>query len=356
MKILSLSIDPKILNSKESAHKRQLDYASRLEKMQIIVPAEADSHQSPAHNLDIFGIGGIKPFALLKIYFLASNLIRKDRPQVISVQDQYYLALVAWALAKKYKIGFELQVHGFEKLLGIRAFIFKFVVKRANAIRTVSLRFKNILLEKYKLSEEKITVVPIQVSNKKPSGLSSIKGDKFIFLSVGRFVPIKRFDLLIKAYTDIYKQIPKSELWIAGEGAERGRLEELIVNNNLGEKIRLLGWQDDLNSVYSQTSCFVLCSDQEGWGMSVIEASHFGLPVIMTDVGLAGEIVIDNESGLVIPINDSQALGRAMLRIYQDSDLRERLIEGIGIALKKLPSEEETLNIYLSSWGKARLM
>jgi glycosyltransferase involved in cell wall biosynthesis len=351
MKVLSLSLDKKILELDSSVLKRHISYANKLHKLSVIVPGPKDSHSSPVDKLEIFGIGGNKIFSLLKIYFLSSNLIRRDRPDVITVQDQYFLALVACRLARKYKIGWELQVHGFEKMSWFRALVFKHVIKRANAIRTVSLRFKNVIVESYKIAEEKITVVPIQV----PAVRGQVTDDigKFVFLGVGRFVPVKRFDLMIKAFAEIQEKIPDAELWIAGEGPERGRLEAVIAGNNLGEKARLLGWQEDLSYAYNQASCFVLCSESEGWGMAIVEAMHYSLPIVMTDVGLAGEVVVNDESGLVVPVGDRKALGEAMLRVFQDNLLRERLIIGVKSALQKLPNEEETFELYKISWQKA---
>jgi len=70
----------------------------------------------------------------------------------------------------------------------------------------------------------------------------------------------------------------------------------------------------------------------------------------MTDVGLAGEVIKDDESGIVIPVGDQKALENAMIKLIKDRDLRKKLGEGAREAIKKLPTKEETLALYKKSW------
>ena len=134
----------------------------------------------------------------------------------------------------------------------------------------------------------------------------------------------------------------------------RARKKKIGIKNlKLQNYIKLLGWQSNPEEFYSQADAFLLTSDYEGWGMAVIEAASYGLPIIMTDVGCAGELVKDGESGIVIPINDQAKLEEAMIRIIKDNNLRKKLAEGAFSALKKLPSKEETMALYKQSWEKA---
>lgn len=353
MKILNFSLDKKILEPKSAAAKRVIGYGERLDNLRILVPAGQDTAVEPHDKLGIYGIGGNKLLVFFKIYFLAGNLIRQDRPDVITVQDQYYLAGLAWWLSKRFKVAWEIQVHGFEKMAGFRARLFQFIVRRADSVRTVSERFKRILVNEYGVKEKLVTVVPVSVARNVKRETLKGKKDCFIFLGVGRLVPVKRFDVLIKAFARIKDNVDGAELWIAGEGEERGELERIINEEELGESVKLLGWQDDLGPIYEQAAGFVLSSDAEGYGLAVIEAMQHGLPVVMTDVGLADEIVINEESGLVVPVNDIPALAQAMQRIYDSSELREKLVQGSKQALTKLPDEEETWDLYVQSWEKA---
>jgi len=91
----------------------------------------------------------------------------------------------------------------------------------------------------------------------------------------------------------------------------------------------------------------------------VIEAAHYGLPIIMTDVGCAGEVIRNPSissgqgSGIVIPVGDKKALEKTMIKLIEDKELRERLGDNAKKAILKLPNKEETLNLYKKSWKAA---
>jgi len=99
----------------------------------------------------------------------------------------------------------------------------------------------------------------------------------------------------------VVEKYSQAELWIVGDGKQRQALKH-EVETRLIASVKFQGWQDDLDKFYNQADAFLLTSNSEGWGMVVVEAASFGLPIIMTDVGLAGEVIKDGESGIVIPV------------------------------------------------------
>ena len=146
----------------------------------------------------------------------------------------------------------------------------------------------------------------------------------------------------------------KIELWIVGDGPEKSNLKYQISKLKLENNVKLLGWQNNPEEFYSQADAFLLTSNYEGWGMVAVEAANYGLPVIMTDVGCAGELIENEKSGLIVPVNNQIKLEEAMVRIIKDDSLRKKLAEGALSATKKLPSKEETLSLYKQSWEKVR--
>ncbi|MEK9184817.1 MAG: GtrA family protein, partial [Patescibacteria group bacterium] len=110
--------------------------------------------------------------------------------------------------------------------------------------------------------------------------------------------------------------------------------------------------QNDVGNYYSQADVFLLTSNSEGWGLVVIEAATYGLPIIMTDVGCAGEVIVNGESGIIIPIGDKKALVRNMKRIIEDQELREKLGANAKLVVQSLPSKEETFELYKESWER----
>jgi len=278
------------------------------------------------------------------------------------------LAFIGYLLKKKFKIGLEIQIHGFEKFKGLRKLIAMFVLPRANAVRAVSQRVKNQLIKEFGVKENKITVVPIYSEIPTDSPLLRGRergGGNFIFLTVGRLVPIKNINLQIEAISEVVKTYPKTELWVIGDGPEKEKLKLEITrlqcklasgqaNSKLEDEIKLFGYKNNLEEFYNNADCFLLTSDYEGWGLVVIEAASFGLPIIMTDVGCAGEVIKNNESGLIIPIGDKEKLVENMIRLVDDKNLRDKLGENAQRAVEKLPDKEKTLKLYKKSWEKAR--
>lgn len=355
MKILSLGLDNSVLNKKSALAGRIIEYGELVDQYVVIVPGGAEEKIQLSEKAIAYGSGGKNKLRqFFKIYKLAKNLLKDNKYDVITVQDQYYLALIGSFLAKKFKIGLEIQVHGFEKYYGLRKIVANYVLPRTNAVRCVSQRLKKQLIDKFKINENKITVVPIFVETKIAGRKKEEKNDKFIFLTISRLVPVKNIGLQIEVIQEITKKYSKVELLIIGDGPQKNNYELQIKNYQLEKNVKLLGWRDDLDRYYKQAGAFLLTSGAEGWGMVVIEAAGYGLPIIMTNVGCAGEVIKNNESGLIIPVDDKEKLILAMLRIIEDEELRKKLGDNARKAVLNLPTKEQTLNLYKESWVKAK--
>ena len=358
MRILSIGLDNSVLDKNSPLAMRIVEYGNLVEKYIVIVPSKKYKEivLSGQANAIGAGVGNNKIAALFKIYKIAKMLLFKEKYSIITVQDQYYLALVGLSLARKFRIGLEIQVHGFEKYSGLRKLIAKFVIPRANAVRTVSQRLKKRMISEFGVKEEKITVVPIfsdiryRISD---IGYNNKVKDKFIFLTVGRLVPVKNVEMQIRVMSEAIKQYPNVELWIIGEGPERKNYKLQITNYKLQDNVKLFGWQDDLEKFYSQADVFLLTSNHEGWGMAIIEAASCGLPIIMTDVGCAGEVIKNGESGIVISVSRQEELENAMIRLIKNEELRKKFGNNAQQVVMNLPTKEETLKLYKQSWGEA---
>jgi len=365
MKILNLSLDKSILDKNSKAARRIVEYGDLADSYIVVIPDKDYKEIRLSEKVFVYGSGGgNKIFQLINVYRLAKKLLRRGGDDIISVQDPYYLGFIATKLAKKFGLGLEVQIHGFEKYSGLRKIIADFAIPRASAIRCVSQRLKRQLMRNFGVKEEKITVAPIcsnlksKISNLKSKNTES--DTKFIFLTVGRLVAVKNINLQIRAMAKLVEsekskvESKKIELWIVGDGPEKSNLKSKISKLKLENNVKLLGWQNNPEEFYSQADAFLLTSDYEGWGMVIIEAARYGLPVIMTDVGCAGELIENEKSGLIVPVNNQIKLEEAMVRIIKDDSLRKKLAEGALSATKNLPNKEETLALYKQSWEKAR--
>ena len=142
---------------------------------------------------------------------------------------------------------------------------------------------------------------------------------EFVFISVvGRLTKEKKVDLVIKAFAELYKEIPYISLKIYGEGKLIEELKEMVRKMQLERKIDFLGVVDNfaLPKILNQCNCFVLPSIVETFGVVYIEAAGCGLPLIAANSGGTLDIVNDN-NGIIIKNACVEELVKAMRDIFE---------------------------------------
>jgi glycosyltransferase involved in cell wall biosynthesis len=109
-------------------------------------------------------------------------------------------------------------------------------------------------------------------------------------------------------------------------------------------------WTEDIISYYKTSDLFILPSYYEGWGRTVVEAMAAKCPVIMTNVGLANELLISGYNGIVIPVDDKKALIESILSIIETPGLKEKITTNAFLTVNSLETKEQYLEKYLKSW------
>jgi glycosyltransferase involved in cell wall biosynthesis len=139
-----------------------------------------------------------------------------------------------------------------------------------------------------------------------------------IVAAIARLVPQKGVDVAVRALAGL-----DATLVVLGEGPERGSLEALA--RELGVRLVLPGRVPDVAAVLRGADVLVHPARWEGFGLAVLEAMLCSLPVVATRVSSIPEIVVDGETGLLVPAEDAPALHAALERVLGDADLRMRL-------------------------------
>lgn len=134
--------------------------------------------------------------------------------------------------------------------------------------------------------------------------------------AVGRLIPIKGFDLLLRAFAAAREQVPELALEIAGAGPLDGELRAAA-----SDGVTFLGRVSPIGEVYERNAIVVVPSRGEGFGMVALEAAERGRATIVSDVGGLPEIVADGETGVVVPSEDVDALARAIAVLARDGEL-----------------------------------
>src|SRR5256885_3854986 len=161
-------------------------------------------------------------------------------------------------------------------------------------------------------------------------GRAEARPSKIRFLSVGRLVPFKGFDILIDACAELQKRGINFDCEIIGDGALREELEERASRQNLGERIHFAGEQSQnyVQAALRDCDVFVLASAPDDRGASdvfptvIAEAMATGKPVVSTTVAGIPELVVNGENGSLVPPRDARELANAMEQLARDENLR----------------------------------
>jgi glycosyltransferase involved in cell wall biosynthesis len=157
-----------------------------------------------------------------------------------------------------------------------------------------------------------------------PSAVSD--GTAHVIVTAGRLSRGKRQDVLIRAFARVADRHPSWQVRIYGDGPRRERLTKLVQDLGLEGRVELMGSTSELGLELGRSSIFVLSSEMEAFGIVLIEAMRSRLAVISTacDHG-PREIITDGTDGILVPINDPQALAKALDRVMARPERREEL-------------------------------
>jgi glycosyltransferase involved in cell wall biosynthesis len=142
-----------------------------------------------------------------------------------------------------------------------------------------------------------------------------------LLLAMGRLHEAKAHDIALQALTEL----PDTWLWIAGSGPEEARLKSMTTALGLDERVRFLGWRNDASALYRAADICVFPSRYEPLGNVVIQAWAHGLPVVAAASQGPKALIEDAKDGLLVAVDDPQALADGVRRVLNDTPLRLRL-------------------------------
>ncbi len=358
MKVLMLSGDLNIFyNSYSPAANRMREYGAAFGVADIILflrdEGGRDIELSPSAR--VYMVSG-RVMRFVKGFIRGVALIHKNRYEVVVAQDVEHAA-IAWLLSLLYKISWQMQIHTdiFNRYFWdgsftnkLRTILAKFLLKRASRIRVVSGRIKKSLAA-YGIQPAAITVLPIfvDVEKIKSAPIATDLHKKypqfdFIILMASRLTREKNIGLALEAMAEFQESNPKSLLLIVGDGPEKENLKIKISELKVNDNVIFETWSEDLISYYKTCDLFLLTSNYEGYGMTLIEAAAAGAKIISSDVGVAPEIL---EAENIFKVGDK-------------NDLISKLKNAIAGSIKppkSIPQQtkEEYLRLYKESLESA---
>ena len=238
----------------------------------------------------------------------------------------------------------------------ILKFLEKWVAKNAKQIIIPSNYLKNIIVQ-WGVRQDRIKVVYNSIENavifsdlNKEEAQNKIKIKGNIFLSAGRLVPWKGFDVLIKIMPELLTKNIRFKLVIAGSGPEEDNLKNLIKDLHLENYVFLIGQinHSEMAYYFKAADLFVLNTGYEGLSHIILEAMRYELPVVTTQIGGNPEIIEHNYNGLLAEYNNKKELIKAIWNLWQDKESQNRFTENSKKVLEKFTFErmfKETLEV-----------
>lgn len=269
------------------------------------------------------------PFALYRLF----RLLRKARPQIIHAHGSKAASMVSALLPVLPHMHSVATLHS--KKTNVRMFSSFERVIAVSRIAAANLMHSGIRIIHNGVNPDTGTAAPAVDAWKTVAARRRV-------LAIGRLVPVKGFDLLIRAWKNV-----DAQLAIAGEGFERERLERLIRETGQEDRITLLGQRDDVHALLSAADLFVISSHYEGGPYTLVEALQHRVPVVSTAVGAAVEIL---PAGFICATGDPAALAERVTSALNDIEQTRRAHESaFDYARTELTFEhvlDSTISVY----------
>lgn len=166
--------------------------------------------------------------------------------------------------------------------------------------------------------------------------------NSFVCLNVGRLDPQKNQQTLLTAFSHALKTIPSARLLIVGAGSLDGNLRQSALQLGIDENVHFLGRRSDVAALFELSDVFVFPSVFEGLSLALIEAMSKSMAVVASRIDSSEEVIEDGVSGLLVdPLSDAE-IASAIVRIYEDNELKMRLGTNAFLCVKDRFNAENT--------------
>jgi glycosyltransferase involved in cell wall biosynthesis len=272
----------------------------------------------------------------LKAFFLLMREIRRFKPDIVHTHTAKAGVLgrlatfLARPTAKRIHTFHGHLLHGYfdsrkvkmlvllERVLGFVTYKFVAIGNVVKADLVKARIAKNYKFEVIYPGLQDLVIYP-QLEARKTLGLDP---EKLYLVYVGRLTQIKRPDRLIDLGRSLKLDHPETHLIIAGAGELLEELTALSESESL--PITFFGWRNDIDKIFSASDIALLCSDNEGIPLTLIQASQAGLPIITTNVGSVSDIVLDGVTGILTGVS-ANGLIQGVSKLLDNPGLRTRL-------------------------------
>ncbi|MFP7297237.1 glycosyltransferase family 4 protein [Neobacillus niacini] len=279
------------------------------------------------------------------------EICQQEGVQYIHAQflRENYISLLAKLMGAKVKVVWTYHVN--VPMPALFKMLNTFMIRLNHRVISVANFIKMELLQKG-IPEDKITVIYNGIKVPKVVTSKRANSNEKIISVVGRLSEEKGHKFLFKSLAKLKHTHPHLnwKLNIVGDGPLKDELNLLADKLNLRANINFQGFVNNMDTVYINSDLIVLPSENEAFPFVAIEALAYEKPVISTNVGGLPEIIRQNETGLLVPYGDENAMADSILKVLEDDDFAESIAAGgKDFFLKNLTFDKmlnQTLAIY----------
>jgi glycosyltransferase involved in cell wall biosynthesis len=219
---------------------------------------------------------------------------------------------------------------------------------------------------KFGITNKKIKLIPLAFNSLENWNKKELK-QKNRLLFVGRIVPLKNLEILLKSIQVLKKDFPTIQLTIVGDevkGRIKGdegykqKLVELIKELNINENVKFKGWKTgkELWDEYKKSELFILASTYENFCLPLLEAATFGIPLISSNVGIAQKLIGKNQGGNIIYELNANDYAKKIKELLEDKERYSECSEYIkkitkNFTIKSIVNEYEKIFIRIKKNG-----
>lgn len=247
------------------------------------------------------------------------------RPQLLHAHFATEATLIARDLSRALDIPYCFTAHGYDVYRKPPA-DFSERAHEAAGVVTVSQANRDHMKERFGVPPEHVEVIACGVDTERFSpGVVASAPPRII--CVGRLVPVKNHLLLLEACARLRQRGVAFQCELVGEGRARRDIEAALARLRLADWVTLVGAaeQDEVRDRLRRAAVAVLASTSEGMPVCLMEAAACGVPVVATAVGGVPELVVEGQTGFLVPSGDAQALAQRLERLLSDPPLASRM-------------------------------
>jgi glycosyltransferase involved in cell wall biosynthesis len=286
-----------------------------------------------------------KKFSLIPLFIKLALVLMKKKGNLSIEAGNIYAAFVPFLLSFSKPLRYSVYCYGKELFplgkVGFRQILFRKILNRAEKIFYLSGCTLSIL-RKSGISGSFIHVPPkIKLPADYNRHCKTLSASVINLLTVGRLVPHKGHTVLIRA-TEILPENLKWHLTIAGSGPMYKHLKSLIISKNLQNRISIRNDLTDMQlaDLYSSSDIFIFPSLEtsdgvEGFGIVLLEAMSYKLPIIASQTGAIPEVLSDGECGILVSPDNPGEICDAVVNLFKNASLREKLVRNAALRLEK---------------------